>query len=313
MKYTLVEDIIFYKFNVESETARKMIERYPPNEQQQHICDKLRVPYFLWSFYAGEILKHKLRYLENILYPLRIDVIEIPSNLNFGCMHLSNKEKRFISHHQALEEIRQNSVCVRPVPSRLVELCMNKIINETGHKELEERDWASLLPERFYREFIFYKRYLSGNIFQSLSTIPIEETEKAYFLDNNVLIDLFKERDKRFSKEFVIWFLNDERLCFKQFEDSHRLISIVFETNVENHLWCLACMKRTLRGYRIGRRLVRSYTISNVCSLNPIPQRFRYWCLECQQVPLFQILSLDELHDQYGYITNRSTKEELFF
>lgn len=170
MTNKLTEDIIFYKFNVESETARKMIKKYPPNEQQQRICDKLHVPHLLWSFYEREILKHKLCHLANILDLLRIRDYKIPNHLNFEGMCLSMKEKRFISHHKALEEIRQNSVCVRPVPSRLVELCINKIINETSYKEFEEKEWIALLPETLYREFTFCRQYLANNISMLINT-----------------------------------------------------------------------------------------------------------------------------------------------
>lgn len=314
MKMNLTEDVIFYKFNVESEMAQKIVEKYAPNKQQRLICDKLCVPYLLWSFYEGSILKYDLYCLCYILFPLPIHKIELPHNFDFEGMDLSDKEKRFISHHAALEEIRQNCVCIYPVPSRLVDLCLNKIIEKVPHQELKEEDWALLLPKTLYQELIFYQPYFRGKVYQCLEKMPLREMDKEYFFKkyNNVLINLFKEIDKKFLHKFVIWFLKDERLCFTQFMDSHRFITIYFVTYIENYAFCLECQKQQMRGRTLKRRYVRSYRIENICSLNRKSHRSRYWCDVCEQVPLFQILNLQEFHDQYGGTSRKFIKEELY-
>lgn len=51
----------YYKFELDPETAKLFIEKYPLNEQQKCICDRLRVPYLLWSFYIFK--KKSIRYI----------------------------------------------------------------------------------------------------------------------------------------------------------------------------------------------------------------------------------------------------------
>lgn len=146
---------------------------------------------------------------------------------------------------------------------------MNKIIEETGHLKLEEGDWASLSPETF---------------------------------------NLFKEKDRKFPKEFVTCFLSDFIYYVK---NSLRLILITFRYLLGGDYLCLECLRQLLRGCRITCFLGRSYEINDVSHFDPLRVRGQYWRHNCKQIPLFQILSLQELRDQYGTITN-PIEHELF-
>lgn len=296
--FELKEDVIFYKFNTNSKTAQEMIDKYPPNEKQRLICHKLNVPYLLWSFYKAVILKHELFNLSDKLYPVEFRKIKIPVNLNFENMNLDPEEKMFISYHKELNEIRENSVCIQNIPSRLSELCMKTIILQINFCELKEEKWKALLPKALYQRLVFYQKYM---IQKGRKRGPPEwKNEKVQLFDTDSLINFFKEKDKPFSKDFTAWFLNDDTLCFEKFSNSHKLITFQFSVLYDSLDWCLECLKESLRGYRVPRYLGRDYEIRDVTLLNAAANRLCYWCNYCSRVPLFQILSVQDISKQYG-------------
>lgn len=311
----LREDVVFYKFDSESETARKMVERYPPNKKQRRICDRLLVPHLLWSFFEGEIMKHEKNTLAYKLYPLEVDTIKLPDEFDFGDMELKDEEKMFITHHEALEKLRRNSFCVQATPSRLSELCMWAIVERTGLRGLEEGKWDSLLPRKICRRLSFYRR----DFYQTNVHIPLckqEKKEIVRYFDIRGVIDLFQKKDEVFSKDFTDWFLNDDSICFEQFKDTHKLILIKFTVEEYGGAFgeiskCFECMRRYVRGCRIVKYFARTYEIRDVTFLKSIGKRCDYWCETCKRVPLFQIKSLQDFCDRYGAETKR-IEPELF-
>lgn len=315
--FQLKEDVIFYKFNKTTKTARKMCEKYPPNKKQRRICDRLLVPHLSWSFFEGEILKHGYIDLAHKLYPLgEIYTIKIPDIIDFRDMNLNQEEKMFISHHEALEKIRRNSVCVSFAPSCLVELCMKVIVRRTDLRGLEEGKWGSLLPETLYQQLSLYKQNIeSWNVPQNAATSNGKSKIVRVF-DVRSAINLFNEKDRKFSKDFADWFQNDDSICFEEFKNSHRLVLIRFKAEdlyaCYSYFWyCFECMRRKLRGYRIINYFARTYKIRDVTFFDCIRERCDYWCHDCKQVPLFQILSLQEFDEQYGKRT-LNIENELF-
>lgn len=310
----LREDVVFYKFHAESKTARKMVKRYPPNKKQRQICDRLHVPHLLWSFFEGKILKHDQYILARQLYPLDVHTIKMPDNFDFGDMKLHDDEKRFISNHETLEKLRLNSVCVQAKPSRLLELCMRAIVKQTGFRGLGEGEWESLLPRKLCIQLSLYKQNMPRKRYQPR---PEGKTEIIRYYDVRGIIDLFKEKDEMFSKDFTDWFQNDDSICFDEFKDTHKLILMRFTPDEHGGYLgaifkCLECMRQDLRGYRIVRYFARTYIIRNVTLLNSIRNRCDYWCDICKRVPLFQILTLQDFCDQYGAET-KDIEDEIFF
>lgn len=290
-----------------------MVERYPPDKKQRLICDRLLVPHLSWSFFEGEIMKHEKNTLAYKLHPLEVETIEMPDKFDFGDMELKDEEKMFISHHEALEKLRRNSFCVQATPSRLSELCMWAIIEQTSLREIEKGKLDSLLPRKICRWLSFYGR----DIYQKISYIPLwkqGKTEIVRYFDIRGVIDLFKKKDEMFSKDFTDWFLNDDSICFKQFKDTHKLILIKFIGEEYGGALgeiskCFECMRRYVRGCRIVGYFARTYQIRDVTFLKSMRNRCDYWCEICKRVPLFQILSLQDFSDRYGAETKRIETE----
>lgn len=313
----LTKDVIFYRFNKTSEMALKLIQRYPPNKQQRQICNRLHVPHLLWSFFKAEILRHSCVDLVYKLFPLEICIIKIPNTSDFGDMTLNVYEQQFISHHEILEKFRQNCICVSSFPSSLLELCMRIIVKRTNLLGLEEGKWGSLLPETLYRQLLFYKqKMVRRKDYFKIKKRPERKTEIVQYFDIHSIISLFKERNGTFSKDFIDWFQNDFMISFKNFKDSHRLILIKFEgQNLFGYIsysWeCLECMRDKLRGRRIINYFARTYEFVDITLFDSMRERRKYWCHGCKQVPLFQILSVQDINEQYGAQTNE-IKKELF-
>lgn len=307
------KDAILYKFNEKSKTALKVIKKHPPNKKQRQICDRLLVPHLLWSFFEGKILKYDKCDLAYILYPLKIDEIKMHEKFDFNDMELSDDEKIFISHHEALEKIRQNAICYLSVPASLLELCMQAVVKQTDLRGLEDGKWESLLPKELCQKLSIYKRDVLNKLPCRAKT-PKRKIERVHFFDLPSIIDLFKEEGRKFSEDFIDWFKKDESICFEQFKDSHKLILItLYAKDIFGYhtdfLLCLECIKHQLRGCRIVEHCSRRYKIEDITVLNSIENRNYYWCRICKEVPIFQILSLSDLCEQYG---TKTKKIELF-
>lgn len=300
-----ITDVIFYNFNETSEMAQKMIQRYPPNKKQQKICKRLHVPLTLWSFYKAEILKYSFENASERFSPIfKLCTLKRPVKFNlkgFNRDKLNRNEKRFIFNHKVIEKIRQHCTCVAVIPSSLSELCIRIIIKRTNLQGLEEGKWKSLLPTTLYQKLSLYKQKIIKRINFS-HKIPEYKAEIVRFFNIHNTIDFFKEKDRTFSKDFIIWFQNDFSISFTQFKDLYKLILIYFTLFDGEIYWeCLNCAKENIRRFNDASffSFSRIYEITDVTFFDNIKNRRKYWCIYCKRVPLFQILSLQECNKQY--------------
>lgn len=307
----LKENVIFYKFKESEELARKMCEKYPPNEKQRHICDKLNLSYTSWSFFKGKVLKHKRDCLYHILNFLNLYKIKIPNNVDFGDVKLEKEEKMFISHYKVLEKIRENCFCAMFVPSSLFELSMRFIVKRTNLCGLEEGKWKSdpkvKVPNVLLQKLLLYKQNVKILNGYHNPAKPKGKAEIIQFFDINCILNSFKEKDEIFSNDFINWFQNDDTICFQPYKDLYIIILITFyleDLNACHYqlFYCFKCMRQCMRkeGGRIVRRFTRHYEIAAATFFDSLKERCFNWCFMCKQTPLFQILNLEECFKEYG-------------
>lgn len=297
-------DELFFKFNNDSKIARKMIQIHAPNKLQERICDKLGVPYLLWSFYKCKIVKIvRTNFFSFIPHPFCRGTSAYDDFLN-------THEKFFLVHYRQLDHIRRSSICVqKPLPS-LQDQCIAVIVQQTSNDIDKLKELNFLLPQTVLERIFCSKGY-----------VPMPKWNRqdirARFVkitNLSILCELFKQKDIRFSKEFVVWFQNED-LCFDQIKDTHQVIFYYFVTdgNTYNSI-CLTCMKESLKSFKIMCPFKRHYFNVNDFRFHHM-QFSSYWCIKCKQVPLFQILSLQDYEVQYGEqkgITTLHIKVEYF-
>lgn len=208
-------------------------------------------------------------------------------------MDLTEDEKWFVSNCRRLERIRRKAICVRKPPSSLRDQCTK--ISADLH------DGGSLLPESIRSRILSWK-----------GDVPMPEYDReamrARFFDacSGALHDLFEKRDAVFSKDFVVWFQNDDALCLEPLKNSHKLIHIRFGINFglpcgRTLRVCLHCMKlHHFENRQTENRVERYHIVVNPAYFDEIRDPV-LWCDRCKQVPLFQILSLQKLNDTYDY------------
>lgn len=286
---------LYYKFELDSETTKLFIEKYPLNEQQRCICDRLRVPYLLWSFYIFK--KKSIRYIwRRTKYVNRYGFIyiteyELVQKMTFyDDMKLTYDEKFFIFHHLDIDEYRRTSFCFyRPITT-IQNLCFRRISTE----------WS-----RWYIKSLSPKK-----IFQRLESEAVRMPEydrggmRALFYEACFpLKDLFSEIDSWiYSKEFVVWFQN-EALIHERFRDEFpiKIIHFHFNKSRKRYFVCMKCMKTILENTKKITTFQRSYyDLDRILPFvkKDIQSRSN-WCGRCKQIPLFHVVSLEDYEKQY--------------
>lgn len=276
-----MDDVFFFKFDSDSETARAIVEKYPPNARQRTICDRLGVSPLLWSFYVGKVKKSRSRFCEEAdeaymaLYISRFDFY------SYQDLNLTSDEKWFICNRYSLERALERCLCVSYVPPALQEQCIKTLVENWGDR-LE-----GLSPSLCPRSII--QRLLSRNREEREETVSMPERE-------DLPKDTFKRKDGVFSKEFVAWFQRDYHR-FQSWKESHKLIYFYFRYGLASLLICMGCLKDRVRNNRIVGPFERIYLeMSYFYEVTTA----RFWCTDCRQVPLFQVLNRQDFRDQYG-------------
>lgn len=288
----------YYKFELDPETAKLFIEKYPLNEQQRCICDRLRVPYLLWSFYIFK--KKSIRYIwQRVKYTNRYgyfyikDCNLVQKTTFYDDMKLTYDEKFFIFHHLDIDEYRRNSFCFYHPITTLQNLCFRRISTE----------WS-----RWYINSL--SMYLPKKIFQKLQAVRIPMPEhdregmRALFYEACFpLKDLFSEIDTWiYSKEFVVWFQNDA-LIHERFRDEFpiKIIHFHFYKSRKRYFVCMEWMKKFLENTKKITAFQRCYY--DLDCVTPFVkkniQSRSNWCGRCKQVPLFHVVSLEDFEKQY--------------
>lgn len=152
------------------------------------------------------------------------------------------------------------------------------------------------------------KRFLIDIFQQSKSRFHLRESDpstKKSLLQCYKIFGSHTERDIVFDKKFVVWFQDNGNYEFLRgiyVKYSERLIvHYDFVTTANNSVkLCLKCMKfESENGYYQRRYMLKEWRFpsSNVAFFqNPMN-----WCHACQQVPLFQLLTVSQFDDSYTF------------
>lgn len=321
---------IYFKFATNRELNDRILQEYPPNDQQRRICKRLGVPASLWSFYLfkKEIIYESLvirTYFIEMIRPgeyrsrlyFNEELIENHDYSEYGDMNLTPEEKFFIYYLRDIARYRRDCFCFQDSFPSFYTLCLRRIIDPKGYcnRGAIERAWFPVLPKVLVSRIKIERELRKRRV-----SMPKYDPKRAHFFDTCYqLTDLFSELDARnFTKEFVIWFQNDPTVCERFRPDSPiRTVFFHFE-RIQNfsdtrYNFCLRCMKRCWElHYEKKLVLNRHYYLHDAAfsdQLNKV-RNPRHWCSYCKRVPLFQILSPEEYVKQYG--EGSTSKDEIF-
>lgn len=305
MDSALQEDF-FCKFSLNSKVAENMFKKFPPNKQQQYICDRLHVPYVLWSFFVCK--KESLQFfLVGISFAI-LDSVQNCRYFDSFDMDLTDDEKYFILFHESVDRIRQECFCIQDSISNLQNQCLKTIIQTTNlhvNRRIKE-NFAYRLPQILLEQLLLRKGCVSMPKWEPINM-------RAKFVDTSegeILKKFFKKKDTALPKEFVVWFQNDNihpMLC----NSSLILIIMWFKNDSGYFNICMKCMKWCLEDSIIKSPFKREYFKYYLINNLHIVQDPKNWCERCKQVPMFQILTVRDCEEQYNS-NNYPIKIEMF-
>lgn len=315
---------LVFQHGLDPKTIELLIEKYFPNEQQRCICERLCVTYLLWSFYIFKknsirnIWKKIGKKIEYMEYQngqvIRIRHSQIIDRVTFhDDIKLTYDEKFFIFHHQDIEEYRRFSFCIYHSPLTLQNLCFSQI------KQSTERNRDAIMA---------LKLYLPNRLLQKLGSEPETNVMPKYNRENmRVLFNerwyslnaLFSEIDFWiYSKEFVVWFQNDE-LIYERFKDNFPVKIIHFHFNKlkrKRYFLCMTCMKKITENGKTMSVFQRCYYDHDNLPhfVKKDIQNHWNWCGFCKRVPLFHIITLEDYAKQYPkrHYSGRRIKVDYF-
>lgn len=297
--------VLKQEFYSKLEWDESLVRKYPPDEQQQNICDRLGVSYFLWSFYAfkkksiraiWKPIRHLVR-TENYHYFMK-DFELIQRGTFYPDMKLTFDEKFFVFHHRAIDGYLRDAfrIC-RPALS-LRNLCFDRIVQTIGDRDGTLRREASHLPKR-----IFHRLEVEGRV--SMPAYDREGMRDSFYDACCPLDTFFAEMDTWiYSKEFVVWFQND-LIVYETFRGAEFPIKIIhfhFNKLGKRYFVCMCCMKRILE--KTERKTVafqrRYYDHDRPPRFvsKDLQNRFN-WCGRCKRVPLFHTASEKDFEKRY--------------
>lgn len=324
---------IYFKFSSNLKLVQKILQKYPPNDQQQRICKRLNVPFHLWSFYLFKEVSIYDRFDFNIYYKRRVYYFDDRPLLHdysqFENMNLTRREKFFIFYNKYIYSYQQCCFCFDNSFPSLQNLCFRALFNSKSLNTIFE-NWIPFLHRHFMHKRIKrhlkkWNLFLPKPLFSQLQdeievrhfgvSMPKYHPKKTQFQIHNAfysLGNLFSKIDTiPFSKEFVIWFQKEPNV-YQQFQ-SNSPFKIVFfyftpfrDFSFITYKLCLRCMKQwqDKHRFRIGFEfgLKRCYYVYNASYMDQMKQMKKpsQWCAKCKRIPLFQILSPEKYMTEYG-------------
>lgn len=279
------------------------IEKYLPDEKQKCICDILRVPYSLWSFYIFK--KKSIRTVWSEIEHVQeergthyfIRDCKLVESLRFyknrRAMNLSFDEKFFVSHHRDIDRYRLDSFCVHRSPLSLQNWCLDRI------------GYRSCLPKRFSQPA--EKRV-------AMPEYDREGMRTSFYDACHPLEAFFSEIDTWiYSKEFVVWFQNDE---IDRFGAEFKIVHFHFNKLRKRYFVCIRCMKRILEETAKTNAYRRCYYDHEYLPrfVKRNVQNRSNWCGRCKRVPLFHVVSHRDYEKLYPrrWCSGGMIKVELF-
>lgn len=150
------------------------------------------------------------------------------------------------------------------------------------------------LPKKLFKE-IFEK---------SILHFHLPEFDGRNLKLENEIFEYFVHQDVAFHKNFVFWF-QIKKIFDEQLNDFF-VVYYLFEGGCN---LCLKCMKYRIKNGTYKRRYWLADNINKVA----IIQNYKYWCIACQQVPLFQILTHSQFYNLYAYNINIVNTRNFYF
>lgn len=178
-------------------------------------------------------------------------------------------------------------------------------------------------------EMIKLPNYVLRDIFkQSKSRYHLPEfNEQSLPITYDEIFQLFTEQDIIWYKKLVVWFQNDLHFvdCLKTYKNhnfSHLIFVIIDFITADNNSvkMCLKCINfENENGYYQRRYTLRIF-VDDVHYFAVFMQDPINWCRACQQIPLFQLLTISQfeylypcfISDYYKYDKSEVIKMEYF-
>lgn len=318
---------VYFKFSSNPEINEKILQNYPPNNQQQLICKRLKVPFNLWSFYLFKkesiysslvlnrrILRRPFRRNDQIQYihDMSFKYYNYPQ---FQDMNLTEEEKFFIFFHGCIHDFYEGSFCFKNTFPSLQNLCSHRIL-ESKCCNRSIKMWLPYLPKLLLSQLQDEMEVECFNV--PMPKYHANQTKFKLYDEIFMLENLFSEVDtKAFPKEFVVWFQNEPNV-YQQFQ-LNGPIKIVFynfkrlETAFSTtYKFCVRCMKRCWETYVPKIGLERYYYLYDASYSDQMKKlkNPRNWCARCKRIPLFQVLNPEKFLKQYG--SEFTSKVEIF-
>lgn len=328
--YSEPVDNIYFKFSANLKISQNILQKYPPNDQQQRICKRLNVPFHLWSFY----LFKKMAIYNSLIYGSKSQLRRPISDyryllhyyLLFQDMNLTYEEMFFIFYNESIYFYQQSCFCFNNNFHSLQNLCFHALLN-SKRSMTSFKNWIPFLHTFFINKIIrttlkewipFLSEPLVSQLQDEMETqhfcvsMPkycLEETQfQLYDPYYNTLKTLFSEIDTiPFSKNFVVWFQKEPNV-YQQFKSNYPIKIVFFYFQrfrpcpSITFKFCLRCMKQWHNTYGFKFGLKRCYHVFDA-SYNDQMKKLKKpssWCLKCKRIPLFQILSPEKYMKEYG-------------
>lgn len=223
---------------------------------------------------------------------IRSERILLISKANFifnHCFNCDNDEHNFFC----------NFACTI---SSLKNICITSILKNVNYlHNLEKLN----LPESLLKDIFEQSKYHCH-----LPEIDNQRRIKKKILES------FIQQDIAFDKKFVAWLQTANNSAISNIcINSHIFIVYYYFKTDEKHNICLKCMKFESK----NGNYKREYYFSESYFKGFLIQHFSNWCRTCQQVPLFQVLTYDQLYNLYSIesfyefddiVGNKSYKEK---
>lgn len=316
---------IYFKFSSKPDINKKILQNYPPNNQQQLICKRLNVPFNLWSFYLFKkesiysslvLNREKIIsiFTQNVLYIHNMRFINYKYS-QFQDMDLTEEEKFFIFYHVCIYDFYEDGFCFKDTFPSLQNLCFHTILKSKPINR-SFKIWLPYFPKLLFSQLQDELEVQCFNV--PMPKYRANQTKFKLYDEFFMLENLFSEVDtKPFTKEFVVWFQKEPNV-YQQFQPNGPIKIVFFNFKrlepafSTTYKFCVRCMKRCWEKYAPKIGLARYYFLIDTSYSDQMKKlkNPRYWCARCKRTPLFQVLNPEKYLKQYG---NESTsKVEIF-